>query len=280
MEAKCVDALKDTKTVTEKLKLKRKDGMTVPVLVSLPASAEAKDVKRAVIIVHGMGSAKEASSSEYYRLFFNKKGYGTVLYDQPGHGTEEASEEDIRVLPSLDSLEAVETFTAERFPGADLVYFASSYGGYITGLYVRTRKHLGRRAFFRSGAVIFPEMITGGPGAPVDPQAKARLDQQGYMDVSLGGDAPVRFSKGFMEDLMKPEYDLITLYRERMPEAPIAMAHGGSDIVVPTAAAKAFAEGFGIPITIFPGQGHSLDKDPEAPGQVGDLAVKWYDENK
>ncbi len=282
MDPNCMEEMKKTalRTVRESLVLPRADGGRIPVLVSLPADEDGRPaaVQRVVLIVHGMGSSKEAASSEYYRLFFNQAGLGAVLYDQPGMGGAEAAEEDIRVAPSLDSLAAVERYARDRFPEADLVYFGSSYGAYITGLYVRTRPHLGRRAFFRSGAVIFPEMITGGPGAQVDPKAQAALDARGYLEVDLGADAPLRFVKGFLEELMDPAYDLLTLYREALPDVPIAMAHGDQDPEVPPAHAKAFAEAFGIPFTMIPGEGHSLCSHPETPAKVGQLALDWFEQ--
>ena len=46
----------------------------------------------------------------------------------------------------------MEAQVLSRMPGAEIVYFGSSFGAYITALYLTKRPHAGNRAFFRPGA--------------------------------------------------------------------------------------------------------------------------------
>lgn len=54
------------------------------------------------------------------------------------------------------------------------------------------------------------------------------------------------------------------------------MVHGEADPVVPVAAARAFAARFDLPITVFPGENHSLNADPKTPDRVADLALAFF----
>lgn len=169
-----------------------KEGGRIPVWVSAPNDAE-----KVVIIVHGLGASKEAVSSEFYRKYFNSRRLAVVVYDQPGHGTAEASLEPLRVEGALESLAAVEKFTRERFPDLPIVYFGSSFGAYVTGLYVRTREHLGHKAFMRSGAMIFPEIILGRLEV-TDSKASAETDPA--RDIASAGRGPSGSTAGSLSD--------------------------------------------------------------------------------
>lgn len=56
----------------------------------------------------------------------------------------------------------------------------------------------------------------------------------------------------------------------------VAMVHGEKDQVVPVKFAREFAEKYGLPITVFEGQGHSLSDDPACPDKVADLAIDFF----
>lgn len=163
MDASCMAELGKMGIVNiepERYAIEKPDGNRVPILISEPecsvGNGAGAENETAVIIVHGLGASKKAVSTEYYRRYFNSRGLAVIAYDQPGHGE---SEEPMGVDRSLESLKAVELFAKEKFPGREICYFGSSYGAYITGLYVRKCEHLGYKAFMRSGAMIFPEMI-------------------------------------------------------------------------------------------------------------------------
>ena len=63
---------------------------------------------------------------------------------------------------------------------------------------------------------------------------------------------------------------------DRFGKHRIAMAHGTEDAVISPDAARRFAERFGIPVTWFEGDGHSLSGDPSTPDKVIDLAITLY----
>ena len=81
--------------------------------------------------------------------------------------------------------------------------------------------------------------------------------------------------KAFYDDLL--QNDLFELFdAENFGNHQIAMAHGRDDYVINPDVAKRFADKFLIPLTWFPGEGHSLSNSSSTPDQVADLAIEFY----
>ena len=74
----------------------------------------------------------------------------------PVYGTPE-DDPPLTVRNCVETLENVETLIAEKYPEAKILYFSSSFGAYITLLYLTYREHRGLKAFLRSTAVNMPE---------------------------------------------------------------------------------------------------------------------------
>jgi len=225
----------------EKILLQKQNGRAVPVIAEIPAA-----LRKLVIVVHGYDSSKESENAANLMRELPGKGFGVFAYDQPHHGSEQAAEEELTVDNCLDSLACVEDYLADRYgtdkDAPEICYFGSSFGAYITCIYLATRTHRGRKAFLRSAAVNFPELA---------------LDA-GADDTDLP--------------------DLFALYDQAKPEdVQMAFAHGASDSTVKVDAAIAFTERFGYPLTIFPGEEHTISDDPASPVKVAALAAEHYD---
>ena len=251
-------------------KLKKENGMIVPCLMEIPEGA-----KQIVIYVHGFESRKECDTARLLQERLPKEGIGAVSYDQPGHGEEEARKEWIRVESCKDSLQTVEEYLQTQYPDAEILYFASSYGAYLTALYISTRPHLGDKLFMRSAAVNMPHLLLGPPGSEPDPQALELLEKQGYLQPNLGAGNPVKVPKGMFEDLRDND-----LFQKFNPDAfshtACRMVHGSKDPVIDPRMAKAFSEKFQIPITFMEGEGHSINLKPEDPDRVVDQALEFF----
>jgi len=71
--------------------------------------------------------------------------------------------------------------------------------------------------------------------------------------------------------------DLFALYEQAKPEGvAMAFAHGACDSTVKVEAAIAFTDRFGYPLTIFPGEEHTISDFPESPIRVAQLAAELY----
>lgn len=228
----------------EKIILTKKNGHEIPCIAEFP-----DDMRKLVIVIHGYDSSKESQNAANLIRILPGKGFGVIAYDQPHHGSEQAVEEELTVENCLDSLACVEDYLDERFQPVgkyqqtlEICYFGSSFGAYITCIYLATRPHRGSKAFLRCAAVNFPELAL----------------EEGADDVELP--------------------DLFTLYDQAKPEdVQMAFAHGASDSTVKVEAAIEFTERFGYPLTIFPGEEHTISDDPESPIKVAELAAELFD---
>ena len=220
----------------EKILLTKANGHEIPCIAEFP-----KDLKKLVIVVHGYDSSKESENAANLMRRLPRKGFGVLAYDQPGHGSAQAAAEELTVENCLDSLACVEDCLADRYPDTEICYFGSSFGAYILLIYLATRPHRGSRAFLRCAAVNFPELA----------------EEAGAEDTEL--------------------MDLFALYDRARPEGiRIAFAHGSADSTVKVEAAIEFTERFGYPLTVFPGEEHTISDRPESPGRVADLAAELY----
>ncbi|WP_173558256.1 alpha/beta hydrolase [Eubacterium pyruvativorans] len=254
----------------ENWKLRKGNGHIVPCLAEIPDGA-----KQIVLYVHGFESCKECDTAELLRRRLPAEGVGVVSYDQPGHGEEEARQEPLGIEACKDSLALVEEKAAARCPDAEILYFGSSYGAYLTGLYISSRPHRGHRFFMRSAAVNMPWLLLGPPGTPPDPEAAALLEKQGYLQPNLGVGNPVKIPRGMFEDLRQNNL-FLSFAPDAFGETCCRMVHGSEDPVIDPEMARVFAEKFRIPITFFPGEGHSINLKPGDPDRVVDMALEFF----
>ena len=228
-----------------------------------------------VIAVHGFSSSKTGPT---YRLLLESMpayGLGAVAFDLPGHGTEESAAELLRIQGAIDSLEAVERDVSMRYPGLPVYYFASSFGAYLTGLYISSREHAGRKAFFRSAAVNMPALFIKENLTEKEKKQLEDLERQGWFDTDMDLHAPVRITREMYRDLA--ETDLFELFDPvHGGQHLIQMVHGAEDDVIDPAEAVRFAEKFSLPIRLFEQEGHALSNDPRLPGCLMKEAAEFF----
>ena len=254
----------------EYFKIRKEDGNIVSCLKEIPDNPCG-----IVIAVHGFSSSKECATYQLLLRRMPPAGFGVIGIDLPGHGSEESFREELRIEGAVDSIEAAESYAAEQYPGVKICYFASSFGAYLTGYYISTRPHRGRKAFFRSAAVNMPELLIRKNPTEQDRKLLAELEEKGYFEANVETSQPVRITRGMVHDLEKT--DLFEIFDAgRFGENEVMMAHGAADSVISPEAAVSFAEKFRIPIRLFENEGHSLSGTPETPERVADLAIAFY----
>ncbi|MBR2766385.1 MAG: alpha/beta fold hydrolase [Blautia sp.] len=252
--------------------LQKDNGHQVACVQEVPEGA-----KGIVVAVHGFTSSKESPTVQRLLQRLPGCGLGVIGIDQPAHGTGASREEELRIEACKDSLEAAEQYACSQYPGAEIYYFGSSFGAYIIALYVSTRPHTGRKAFFRSAAVNMPELFRINRENPTETEKAyiRELDEKGYIQPSLDLGSPVKVTRAMLEDLAAT--DLFTVFNPGKYGAhQIAMAHGTADKVIDPKAAERFARQFRIPLTFFEGEGHSLSDRPGTADQVVDLALDLF----
>ena len=110
----------------------------------------------------------------------------------------------------IDDLAEVEAHLLARNPQAEISYFASSFGAYITLLYLAQHPHRQRKAFLRSAAVTMPALAAGWL---LNQRAQEDLARQGYFVPQYDYVREMRITPAFLDDLA--EYNLFTRYRQR-----------------------------------------------------------------
>lgn len=250
--------------------LQKRNGAQVACVKEIPAH-----LKGIAIVLHGFASSKESDTVRMLLRRFPEAGIGVMAIDQPSHGTGESAKEELRIEACKDSIEAAESYVTEHWPEQEIYYFGSSFGAYITGLYISTRPHKGRKVFFRSAAVNMPTLFIKENPTEAEKKLLKDLEEKGYIQPSLDLGSPIRVTKAMMEDLACN--DLFMLFDpEKFGPHAVRMVHGMMDDVIDPDAAKRFADQFKIPITFFEGEGHSISTDPKSPERLADLAVEWF----
>ena len=232
---------------------------------------EIPETPRGIIIaVHGFTSDRDCSTYQLLLRRMPQAGFGVVGIELPGHGTAESSKETLRIEGCKNSLATAEEYIKRNYPGIEIYYFASSFGAYITALYMTTRDHSGKKAFFRSAAVNMPTLIVKEHPNDEDQRKLHELREKGYYDEVLDGlGRQVRMTTGMYRDL-----ETTNLFEIFDPaDNRFAMAHGAADELIDPKAAVAFASKFRIPLTLFEGEGHSLTGVAD---RVVDLALELY----
>lgn len=210
------------------------------------------DGSRVLIAAHGFGSSGLSCTNSLLMQTLPQRGCGVVSFDFPCHGGSRAGRDALRIETCLDYLAAVEAETLRHCPGAEVFYFGSSFGAYITALYLSRRPHAGKAAFFRSAAVTMPEIILSQPW----PGAEEELAQKGWFTLDYPGYVrPLELTAGFLQDLR--ENDLFRCYQS---DARLTMLHGDADETAPYAAAVRFAAQTGARLITVPGGHHSLNE--------------------
>ncbi|MBQ7446705.1 MAG: alpha/beta fold hydrolase [Eubacterium sp.] len=250
--------------------LDKKSGAQVSCVQEIP-----ENLKGIAIVLHGFASSKESDTVRMLLRRFPEAGIGVVAIDQPAHGEAESAREELRIEACKDSLAAAEAYVTAHWPEQEIFYFGSSFGAYITGLYISTRPHKGRKVFFRSGAVNMPTLFIKDDPTEAEKKLLQDLEEKGYMQPSLDLGSPIRVTKAMMGDLA--ENDLFAIFDPKIYGShAVRMVHGAQDDVIDPEAAKRFAEQFDIPITFFAGEGHSISNDPQSPERLADLAIEWF----
>lgn len=254
----------------EYFNIQKDDGNIISCVKAIPDHP-----KGIVIVIHGFTSSKESSTYRLLRDRLPAAGFGMVGIDLPGHGTGESAKETLRIPGAINSIQAVERYVLQAYPGYEVFYFGSSFGAYLIGLYISTWAHAGRKAFWRSAAVNMPKLFVKENPTAKEKQQLEDLETKGYFEAEMEGNRPVRVTKAFYNDLL--ENDLFEIFDpNRFGKNQIAMAHGREDSVIDPDAADRFAEKFKIPVTWFPGEGHSLSNNSSTPDRVVDLAIAFF----
>jgi pimeloyl-ACP methyl ester carboxylesterase len=222
------------------------------------------------IIVHGFGSSKTSVTAKMMLEELPPLGIGAIAFDLPAHGDSGVDGEFLRLDNCLMDLADVEAFAHILAPEAEIVYFASSFGAYVTLIYLAGGKQIGRRAFLRSAAVSMPRIIN----QEITPEQKLCLETKGevLLDKEKYGHArQLKITQMFLDDLK--HHDVFSLWHDSFAE--LCMIHGESDQTTPLSDTQAFSKMFHVPLILIPDGDHQLSVSG-APEKVLKQAAKFF----
>lgn len=237
------------------------DGRIIPCIHTLTG-----DEDRAVLIFHGFGSSKESPTAELLAEVFPRKGLGTLAIDFPAHGDSPADGTSLTLAACLADMKAAEQELKRLAPKAKPAYFGSSFGAYMTILYLASGQAEGRDAFLRSAAVEMPKILR----EKIAPD-KELLERQGYLMADENYRRPLKLARAFFREL--DENDVFSRYKKGT--ARLHMIHGTLDETASFEAAKRFAEGAGAGFTALEGGDHRLSL-PGMPEKTAELAAGFF----
>ncbi len=221
----------------------------------IPLCIDGGGQNKIAIICHGFGSSQQSPTVEALRQRMPTLGIGTASFDFPAHGESPVDGLFLRVKHCMLDLAAVERFVVEQNPDCSICYFGSSFGAYITLLYLASLPHRGREAFLRSAAVDMYGIVRKWDQAePAWIPSESGDPMEDYFFPDYDYSRPMKFSKGLLEDLR--QNDVFAHY----PQAGLrlGMIHGSADSTAPCADAKRFAALCGAELTLLEGGEHRL----------------------
>ena len=213
------------------------------------------DEELVVIIAHGFGSSMQSPTAQMVLKELPKLGIGTIAFDFPAHGASQVDGDVLSVKNCVEDLGTVEDYVRQKCPKAKINYFGSSFGAYITLLYLSSHPEKDGKAFLRSAAVNMHVIFEN----PTEAEAFA-MAQQGHLIINYG--TPLKLTAKFVEDLK--EHDLFKEYKAG--ESDVMMIHGAEDETIDYKKAVEFSQKFDIPLITVEGGDHRLSAEgmPEA----------------
>lgn len=225
--------------------------------------------KKAVLIMHGFGSSKESPTAQMLAEHFPKQGIGTLALDFPAHGESTVDGAYLTLANCLADMKAAEEEIRRLAPKAEIGYFGSSFGAYMTLLYLASGQAGGKKAFLRSSAVEMPEILRQRAAGE-----RGLLEKQGYLMADEDYLRPLKLVREFFDELAAN--DVFEIYTAGRPEnVRLHMVHGTADETASFEAAARFAQLSGAEFTSLEGGDHRLSL-PGMPEKVTELAAGFF----
>ena len=218
----------------------------------IPVTAHFRgDEEQAVIIIHGFGSSKESPTAKMMTDILPLRGIAAVSFDFPAHGESPVNGDMLRLQNCINDLEAVENYMRENCPNAQIGYFGSSFGAYVTMNYLTQKPKAGAKVLMRSAAVNMPELFRN----PTEEQ-QAQYDAEGFVTLEYESGRALHVYKDFADDL--DQHDLFENFAADGAKMKMKMIHGTADETILFDKAKAFADKYGIELMVIEDGDHRL----------------------
>lgn len=222
----------------------------------IPCTLQLSGAKKTLLICHGFGSSKDSPMVQALREEMPRIGVDTFSFDFPQHGESQADGSYLRVPCCLSDLKTAEENILQLSPNTELIYFGSSFGAYITLLYLANCFPSGTHAFLRSAAIDMHQILNGFLSqGQLFWHPRNADSQQDYCAMDSIYGRPFYITRAFLKDLS--QNNLLKLYAKQR-EFTLSMIHGALDSTAPLQKAQDFARQAGASLHILPQAEHRL----------------------
>ena len=218
-----------------------------------------RDLRRVVVFCHGFGGHKDNAAAEKFaqRMLSKYKGTALLTFDWPCHG------DDVKKKLTLSDCDAylalVVSHLRDKLGAGELYAYATSFGAYLTLLYLHSHGSPFRKIALRCPAVVMHELLTTRIMAAED-TGKLKKGR----DILVGFDRKVPVSAAFLEELKANSLralDFLDFAED------ILILHGTADEIAPFDSAVTFAEDQLIELIPIEGADHRF-RDPRKMDQA------------
>lgn len=243
-----------------KRKLKRDGGYAVPYAAEISGGETI-----CVIAAHGFASSKESPTVKMLMEKLPEHGIAVMAFDFPAHGESPVNGDYLTVKNCVSDFACIEKHVRELLPEAEIYRFGSSFGAYITMIYMMKHEIRNSRAFLRSAAVNMSEYFL-----ELTDEERTDLNEKGYF-ILEDEVRPVKITAEFINDLSAHN-----IMKDFNPGgSQFRMIHGSSDEDIAYEKARAFAEKYRIDLVTVEGGDHRLSI-PGAPERVLREALDFF----
>ena len=197
-------------------------------------SGAGETIRNVVITGHGFGGHKDNKAAEHYAEYVLKKhkDAAVITFNWPCHGDDVRKK--LRLADCGTYLDFVVKDAAERFSGAALYGYATSFGGYLFLKYIHDCGSPFQKTALRCPAINMYDVLTRTimKNDELDRLRKGK-------EVPVGFDRKVMVGSAFLEELKTADiraYDYLDFAEN------ILILHGTKDEVVPFEDSRTFAE--------------------------------------
>lgn len=158
---------------------------------------EPRKIQKVVLFVHGFGGHKDAGAAARFaeKLLGKQKGAALVTFDLPAHG--EDVHKKLSLEDCLDYMKLVTGYLQETYH-APIFCYATSFGGYLTLLYLAKAGNPFQKIALRCPAVEMYQSITG---TILSPEQLVELNKGKALPV--GFDRKVTITRAFLQELQE-----------------------------------------------------------------------------
>lgn len=191
-------------------------------------------IKKVVVYGHGFGGHKDNKAAENFaeRLISKYKGFALIAFNLPAHGDD--VKKKITLSDCVLYFDLVTKYAKETLNADELYSYATSFGGYLTLLYILEKGNPFSKVALRCPAVNMYDVLMNSIVRHEEAEKLAK-----GKDAEIGFDRKILINQSFLDDLKVADI----ASREFFDYADdILIMHGTKDEIVPMDFVKDFAE--------------------------------------